>query len=136
MCGFCQNVWDLIYQRRQMTTDCERWLALCPAGGCDPDVWDHINRTTHWPKGWKVYKNTRQPNWSKLPPPPETDDRVYHKRKTDGPNAKWRRFSRVLDNAAIAARAAYREEDPVDRAEWDEEEKPSKVIDLDDDDLW
>lgn len=140
MCGFCQNVWDLIYQRRRLTTDPERWLAMCPVSGCDPDVWDYLNRTTHWPKGWKVFRATNMPVWSKLPPPPETDDRVYHKRKTEGHNAKWRRTANLLDGRAIAAAHARRLEDPVDRAEWDEEVVPSKpallVASLEDDDLW
>jgi len=123
-----------------MTTNMEEWLSKCPVGGCDPDVWDHVNMTTHWPKGWKVSRTTGLPNRAKLPPVPEHDDRTYHKRKTEGPNAKWRRTANVLDNQAIAARAARRLEDPTDRAEWDEDVEVAKpailVPSLEDDDLW
>lgn len=140
MCGFCTNAWDIIYQRMRTHTNPEEWLNYCPVHGCDPDVWDYINLTTHWPKGWKVFRETGMPNWKKMPPKPTPDDRVFHKRATDGLNAKWRRTSNALLNKAQDAKADHKMIDPVDLAEWDDADAAPPVqllvADLDDDDLW
>ena len=137
MCGFCTNAWDIIYQRSRHLTSPVVWVGeYCPVGGCDPEVWDYLNSTTMWPKGFKVSKKTGMPNWDKLPNLPDHDDRVFHKRKTDGPNAKWRRTSNALLKKAIEAHEAFRLEDPTDRAEWDDEEDVTQPVDLADADIW
>lgn len=140
VCGFCVNAWDIVYQRRRALTSPEQWLGYCKVNGCDPDIWDYINLTTHWPKGWKVFRESGIPNWKKLPAPPPFDDRVYHRRESDGQNAKWRKVMNTLSVRAQERKADRRMIDPVDLAEWDEDASDPApallVADLDDDDLW
>jgi hypothetical protein len=139
VCGYCINAWDIVYQRMRMSTSPAQWVDYCKVFGCDPDIWDYLDPETGWPRDWPMVGEPEVPKWSNLPIPPDPDNRVYHKRDNDGQNAPWRKVGRALTNKAIEARADFNMIDPVDRAEWDDDEDnvvELLVADLSDADLW
>lgn len=80
ICGFCQNAWDMLFQRppwasRPGSMSPGEWVNLCPVGGCDPDVWDYLNEFTGEPNGVK----------------PKGNNATYHRRLTDDHSAAWRK---------------------------------------------
>ena len=157
VCGYCMNAWNIIYGRMRTGLSPEKWLGYCRWGGCDPDVWDHIDDRTGWPWGWKVNKETGWPRCytdPKAPMPlPDTDNRVYHMRANDDPAAPWRKTSDRL-RAARQTRNGKIKGINLDEIEWDEEEITDEdvfgpngdeamdakmdagEVDLDDEDLW
>jgi hypothetical protein len=141
VCGYCLNAWNIIYQRWVSALSPVEWLHYCRHNGCDPDVWDYINRATGWPKGFKVGRQSGKPNLTKLPPVPEYDPRVFHKRDPQdefSSQARWRKNSDALIRKAQDYRATLRGVSPVELAEWDEpeSEEPELLVDLSDPDIW
>lgn len=100
VCGYCNTAWDIIFMRQRSGTSPAEWVGFCRSGGCDPDVWDFIDEGTGWPNGWKMGDHGL-PKWyrtGKVPPMPETDNRVFHRRASDDPHAPWRKNMVALAN--------------------------------------
>lgn len=130
MCGYCYNAWNIVYCRTRSLTSPGKWVEWCPSGGCDPDIWDHIDENTGWPEDWKLDsmghpKGYRNPKKYPLFIP-KTDNRVYHLRADDDSNAPWRKTSSRLRNEQIA-RTAKKKGLTIDDIEWDEDPEPSAV---------
>ncbi len=75
ICGYCGNAWDIVFGRPPWHKGpgrytAEEWLGHCRVGGCDPDIWEFLED----------------------PFVVEYDNRVYHRREDDEPNAPWRRM--------------------------------------------
>lgn len=155
MCGYCSNAWDIIYGRQRTIISCERWLSYCKWGGCDPEVWEHIDERTGWPIGMKIDKATGWPKcFTDIKATvliPEYDNRVYHMRENSADNAPWRKVSERLRQAAIARKGKIKNIDLKDVDFGDDEDFTDEDLfgpygdtvvqhmqptDLDDPDLW
>jgi hypothetical protein len=147
MCGFCVNAWDVIYGRVRTLISCEQWIGYCKWGGCDPDVWEYIDEITGWPIGMKLNKQGKPKAFYdhkiviEIPP---FDNRVYHRRSDSGDNAPWRKVSVQLMKA-WQERTAKIKGIKIEDVEWEDSIYPdpnytepvqTKVVDLDDPDLW
>jgi hypothetical protein len=137
MCGYCMNAWDMIYMRRRSgITTPAAWIGYCRVGGCDPDVWDFLDDTTGWPKGF-VFKpgDGGHVDWEKTIKKykmPEPDNRVYHRRFDDSDGAAWRRNSARMTAAFHAVRLAKTDENGALKDElivWDDDEAVEVVAD-------
>jgi hypothetical protein len=114
----------------------EKFLSYCRWGGCDPDIWDHLDGKTGWPLGMKLDKHGKPKafyNHSIAISIPEYDNRVFHLRANSDDNAPWRKTSvRLL--AEAGKRKARIRGIKIEDIEWDEPE--AEPVDLDDPDLW
>jgi hypothetical protein len=152
VCGYCTNAWDVIYGRKRSRTSPMQWVSYCKVGGCDPDVWDHIDEGTGWPPGWKLADNGLPLGYSKSNKPlkiPATDDRVYHRRASDDPKAPWRNITNKL-RREWGEKVAKKKGLTADEIDWEDDDLQELVaadllardsvveddVDLDDPDMW
>lgn len=146
VCGFCTTAWDVIYGRVRSATSPGTWVGYCRWGGCDPDVWDHVDESTGWPTGWKLnnrglpicYEGGKR---GKLTTP-KPDNRCFHRRDDNSTTAPWRKNGNALRNQVEKRRLKLKGM-PVEEIEWDLDE-PEELVETpaaggswaDDDDLW
>ena len=142
MCGYCYNAWDAIYGRSRSLLSPARWIDFCPVGGCDPDVWDHLDEDTGWPTGWKVGGNGMPVAYTKPGVKlviPAYDNRVYHMRSDSDAHAPWRKTSVRLTKAA-QEKSARRKGISLTEVQWDDDEPVEATVaggvSLEDADIW
>lgn len=120
LCGHCTVAWDMVYQRQRCSVSPEHTLRLCPAGGCDPEIWDFLDDLTGYPLGWQLRSNGR-PDWKNLPEPPMADNDCFHRRDREDDKAPWRRHSAALLREVHRRNEAKRNQSD-DEIVWDADE--------------
>lgn len=138
VCGFCMNAWDIVYGRMRAHTSPMTFLSFCRHGGCDPDIWEHIDEGTGWPDKWKLNDKGLPQWWFEKAPKnvkiPVTDNRVYHLRADSDSHAPWRNvMPRLMREwqARIAKRKGIDlngNDLEWDEAMYDDDEEPGPVV--------